>query len=277
MQKNKNKNKTMTLSAFAIVDMCIGFAILLCYHVVYMLMQWRVPHKMALGVNIMERQRWVHKFFVANYNKEILGIQTCRNGTMASSFLASSALLVAFGIASVVLEDVQDAGDSSQLSFFDWKVLVCAAMFFVSFLAFALAVRAFNHLSFLVGVPYDKSDDDDDGGNGNDDDDDVAVVGDDEQERRQSHHHRHEQVPEESIDVLSMKRVLKPSLRVKSHRRIHVSASRTITNATVTFSVGMRFLYLAIPAVLWLLGPPGLTVGSVLLVFLLYFQDFMRT
>jgi len=223
----------------AIVEMCVAFPLLLLYFGVWLFMLVRHPTKVALGINIMERQRWVDKIMFQTKGKEILGVQTCRNGTMAGSFFASSALIAA----AAVLTEVADLGEKEvDLSFRDIKAVIVGMLFFFSFLSFSICVRHLNHLSFLICLSPE----------------DVPIVLEDEPP-----------LDPDSPELRSRKQIMKmfgSKDRQKAMRRIEVATSSSVTGATITFSIGLRFFYVALPVGLWIFGTPGLIVGTIALI-----------
>src|SRR3989338_6617782 len=104
------------------ISASLCFSALLAYHIYFLIKLRGAPEKTALGVNLLERQRWVRKIMVEGGNgMEILGVQTLRNTLMSSSFFASSSLMVSFGLLSRVFDSTGNNLDG--LTFWDFRIL----------------------------------------------------------------------------------------------------------------------------------------------------------
>lgn len=119
----------------------------------------RAPNETSLGLTRHIRREWVK--VILSENAGILGVQSLRNQVMASSFLASTAILVALGAVNAALSPGFFQNATQSLNFFGthtellWtiKLLVMSADFFFSFFNFTLAIRYYNHAGFCVGIP----------------------------------------------------------------------------------------------------------------------------
>lgn len=191
-------------------------------------------------------------------SNEILGVQTVRNSTMAGSFFASSSLLVSYGILSSYVDD----GPPSDVSLFDVKCIILGVLFFLGFLAFALSVRNLNHLSFLMCLkPSDATSLLPQEGVGNEtirDEDADLERGD----------HRDEQRHAFGMAIFSR------TERLQAMRSVLEAAVKTVNQGTVSFALGMRFFYIALPVGLWLFGTPGLIIGTAALIVMLIPLDY---
>lgn len=139
----------------------IGTALLIfiVYHIYLVVMIRRHPLRMAAGQNEVVRERWVDN--VMSKGEYIVGVQTIRNTMMASSLLAStsialSSIVVAFLAQSQTLAGIQG------ITYFKSPAISNGHRFFVIILFPALAffcymqsIRAGNHASYLIGIPYD--------------------------------------------------------------------------------------------------------------------------
>jgi len=112
------------------------------------------------GVNALARAQWVQAV-MADGKKDVLAVQTLRNSIMGPTFLASTAVLLIIGTLTLT-------GQASDLSSV-WHVLNIAGLrysetfaiklaillfdFFVAFFAFAMAIRMFIHVGYMVNVP----------------------------------------------------------------------------------------------------------------------------
>jgi uncharacterized membrane protein len=205
----------MVLSQPVLVEAALAgtaFTLLLGYHVVHFAKLRRAPQATALGLNAQARRLWVEH--IMRDKTDILAVQTMRNWTMAATFLASTAIILALGFLNFALTSqglnelvvafnpigVTDHGLAIA------KALVVTGVFLFGFVQFMLAVRFYNHAAFLINVP---------------------------------------QCPECAIT---------PAV-----------VSNTINRGARHYSVGMRSYYVAIPTVLWLLGPIWLLLAALVM------------
>ena len=96
--------------------------------------------------------------------RDILAVQTLRNWVMASSFLASTAIIISLGILGYIFQHKT----ISELPFsFDrivsnienidiLKILVLFMIFAFAFFNFTLSIRYYNHVNFMINVPLDR-------------------------------------------------------------------------------------------------------------------------
>ena len=114
-------------------------------------------------MNYAARAAWVENI-MADKSKEILAVQTLRNSTMAATFLASTAILLIFGVLNLMQKDaggdnVLHALQSGLLggdNLEQFKLLVLLVAFFWAFFSFSMAVRMYNHVGYLINSSNDK-------------------------------------------------------------------------------------------------------------------------
>ncbi|KAL8139715.1 hypothetical protein V2J09_005736 [Rumex salicifolius] len=136
-----------------------GLVVLVGYH----LWLWQCinnhPTKTVIGINSINRSFWVHAMIEDTSKNGVLAVQTLRNNIMASTLLASTAIMLSSVIAVLINGKGQSIdnvlGDTSAListiKFF--SILVC---FLVAFLLNVQSIRYFSHASVLVNVPFKK-------------------------------------------------------------------------------------------------------------------------
>ena len=118
------------------------------------------PHFTARAVNTTARRRWVEAIMSTPGN-EILAVQTLRNSVMTASFMASTAILLMVGVLSFAgaqdhsggiwhALNLSGATDERMVAF---KLVLLLADFFVAFFCFAMAVRFFNHVGYMISTP----------------------------------------------------------------------------------------------------------------------------
>uniref|UniRef100_A0A7S4MP11 Uncharacterized protein n=2 Tax=Vannella robusta TaxID=1487602 RepID=A0A7S4MP11_9EUKA len=153
--------------------------------------------------------------------KEILGVQSARNSLIASTLLASSALVIAFEmIKEFVALDEGGTIDSVQTG----AAMLCIAFLLCSFFFFSMSIRAAHHVSFLVCS------------------------------------HTWHDCDESVLDIIGSK-----SRNQTLEDRVRIVVG-TMKSHTLHFSAGMRCMYLAVPAGLWLLGPWWLLGSTVAII-----------
>ena len=135
---------------------------ILIYHLYYYYLVKQFPMQTAIGITRYLRALWVET--VMEQKRDILAVQTLRNWVMASSFLASTAILISLGILGYIFQHKT----ISELPFsFDriishienidiLKILVLFMIFAFAFFNFTLSIRYYNHVNFMINVPLDR-------------------------------------------------------------------------------------------------------------------------
>lgn len=150
----------MTGSAIREIILTGGALLLLfVYHLHLLYMNRRHPTETSFARNAQTRAVWVEE--IMQKGRDILAVQTLRNWTMAASFLASTAILIALAILNVALTAEKSTEISHLLNFFGSKsegvrlikLLVLSVDFFFAFFNFTLAIRYYNHVGFMINVP----------------------------------------------------------------------------------------------------------------------------
>jgi uncharacterized membrane protein len=119
------------------------------------------PAYTVQAINIIARTAWVEN--IMRNGKDILAVQTLRNSTMAATFLSSTSILLIMGVLS--LSGQGDKLDSTWhlLNIIGsrhpelWlvKVLLMLLDLLVAFFSFAMSIRIFNHVGYLLNVPLE--------------------------------------------------------------------------------------------------------------------------
>ncbi|KAF2297236.1 hypothetical protein GH714_019772 [Hevea brasiliensis] len=119
------------------------------------------PSKTVIGVNTINRRFWVQAMMEDNAKNGVLAVQTLRNNIMASTVLASTAIMLSSVIALLMTKDIRvdrsawtfDSGDTSEmgLSIKFFSILAC---FLVAFLLNVQSIRYYSHASILINVPF---------------------------------------------------------------------------------------------------------------------------
>ena len=145
-----------------IVIVAITILILISYHFHLAYKVRTSPLTTAIGITNQLRRDWVQT--IMEEKRDILAVQTLRNWVMASSFLASSAILISLGIIGTAfrLDKIAETshsiniwGDASETLWLI-KLMILIVDFFFAFFNFTLSIRYYNHASFAINVPTAK-------------------------------------------------------------------------------------------------------------------------
>jgi uncharacterized membrane protein len=139
----------------------ISFGLLFIYHL-HLYRQVRDnPLTTAIGLTNHARRAWVQS--IVDRKRDILAVQTFRNWVMASTFLASTAILISLGLVASAFRTEITSSATQALNVFGhpsetwWviKLFLLSALFFYAFFNFTLSVRYYNDASLLINVPPD--------------------------------------------------------------------------------------------------------------------------
>jgi len=128
-------------------------ALLVMYELATVWTQRRRPDRLARSAHAGLRESW---FVAVSQQKgsEILAVQTLRNSLMSATMTASTAalgLVASLTLAVPSLHGSVAAAWSPRLAL----ELVLIALLFASLVASAMAVRYYNHVGFICGMPTD--------------------------------------------------------------------------------------------------------------------------
>lgn len=141
----------------------IGFALsvllLAAYHVYLRYKIDQNPAYTVQAVNVMARTIWVET--IMTEGKDILAVQTLRNSTMAATFLASTSVLLIIGVLTLTGRGDEISTSWHSLNIMGGrqtevllaKLLIMLLDLFVSFFAFSMSIRMYNHVGFMINVP----------------------------------------------------------------------------------------------------------------------------
>jgi uncharacterized membrane protein len=138
---------------------CASFLLLALYHLYWIYQIRHNPLATSMGITNHLRGHWVEHIMAERL--DILAVQTLRNWVMASSFLASTGILICLGLLSVAASPEKMAEITPGLNelvrehrvFWLFKLMVLIIDFFFIFFSFCLAIRYFNHVNFMINVP----------------------------------------------------------------------------------------------------------------------------
>ncbi|CAL0307773.1 unnamed protein product [Lupinus luteus] len=139
-----------------------GLLVMFAYHFWLLLRVMRHPTKTVIGVNAINRRFWVQAMMEDASKNGVLAVQSLRNNIMASTLLASTAIMLSSLIA-VLMSSVNREktivsevfGDRSNLglSIKFFSILLC---FLLAFLLNVQSIRYYSHASILINVPFKK-------------------------------------------------------------------------------------------------------------------------
>ena len=132
--------------------------IIIVYHIYLYLKVRRDPLMTAIGITNHAREMWVKG--IMKEKRDILAVQTLRNQVMASTFLASTSILICLGAFNAAFRPGVFSEISHALNLFGtktealwmFKLLLMGIIFFITFFNFTLCIRYFNHVSFMINT-----------------------------------------------------------------------------------------------------------------------------
>jgi uncharacterized membrane protein len=137
------------------------FVVLTGYHIYWLYQVRRAPLRTYRGVTRHLRRVWVESIIAEK--RDILSVQTLRNWIMASSFLASTAMIIGLGLLSFLFkpDHIAEIPFEFTLMFTRMKTLFMAKLmllmvhFFFAFFSFTLSIRYMNQINFMINVPVE--------------------------------------------------------------------------------------------------------------------------
>jgi len=135
-------------------------ALLVLYHM-YLIKQTRKdPFYSIQAVNAIARTAWVETMMKPG-KPDVIPVQTLRNSTMAATFLASTAILLIIGVLTLSSQG-DKLGETwhtlnnmaaKQSGLWLVKLMFLLMDMFVAFFSFAMSIRIYNHVGYMVNVP----------------------------------------------------------------------------------------------------------------------------
>jgi len=248
------------------------------------------PHATSLGRNMYFRKLWLRRFLVDRDEPLVTGVQTLRNATMAASFLASTSIIIAFGVLNIAVGSKSNTSAFYDDGFGVIKLVFVAILFFVIFLLFTMVLRYLAHLSFVLGIIPPKRGWPDSGlthwiktakkkigkkiGRIRDVEEGEPSSGDDEQtedgeDKLEKTEMKTVRTLEASEDIVSEEKEIR---RLESEVR---KKAETMMNAfSVWWNMGLHSYYFAIPLGLWFLGSGWFLGGGLVTLWFVGVQDF---
>ncbi len=137
------------------------FLVLTSYHLYWVYQLRRAPLETYIGLARHLRRLWVES--IMTQKRDILAVQTLRNSIMASSFLASTGIIIGLGLLSFLLrpEHITEVPfDITAIltrikALFLIKIMFLIMHFFFAFFSFTLSIRYLNQVNFMINVPIE--------------------------------------------------------------------------------------------------------------------------
>ena len=136
----------------------VTITVLVAYEAVLTVAQRRRPEQMARSAHAALREEW---FTAVSQQKgsEILAVQTLRNSLMSATMTASTAMLGLIGTVTLAAPSLHASfGEAAMLPSFTPRLvleLLLLALLFASLVCSAMAVRYYNHVGFISGMPVE--------------------------------------------------------------------------------------------------------------------------
>jgi len=146
---------------FDILGLTLSVGAIVSYQLYLRWRDQRDPTASALyGMNAA-RAAWVEG--VMREGRDILAVQTLRNSTMASTFMASTAILLIIGVLTLSAQGDKMSGTWHALNVLGqhsadiwlFKLLVMLFDLLFAFFSFCLSIRLYHHIGYQINTPPD--------------------------------------------------------------------------------------------------------------------------
>lgn len=146
---------------FDVLGLVLSFGTIISYQLYLRWRDQRDPTASALyGMNAA-RAAWVEG--VMRESRDILAVQTLRNSTMASTFMASTAILLIVGVLTLSAQGEKMSGTWHALNVLGrhsadiwlFKLLVMLFDLLFAFFSFCLSIRMYHHIGYQINTPPD--------------------------------------------------------------------------------------------------------------------------
>ncbi|XP_020263685.1 uncharacterized protein LOC109839602 [Asparagus officinalis] len=133
----------------------LGLGVMAGYQGWLLYMVMKHPTKTVIGINSINRRAWVNTMMEDPSKNGILAVQTLRNNIMASTLLASTAIMLCSLVAMLMTQSPQGqsiittSNTSINFSLKSFLILVC---FLIAFLMNVQSIRFYNHASILINA-----------------------------------------------------------------------------------------------------------------------------
>lgn len=143
---------------FDLLCFCLCVALYTAYNIYIRIRETADPDYTIHGISRTARVQWVAS--ILEKKNGILAVQTLRNATMASTFMASTSVLLAVGVLSLTGNGENVRHTWHSLNFFGsvepgmfaFKILALLLNFFLAFFCFTSSLRLYTHVGFMLGA-----------------------------------------------------------------------------------------------------------------------------
>lgn len=134
----------------------VTLAILIGYESLLALLRQRAPERIARTAHSRMREEWFSTV-AGQAGAELLAVQTLRNSLMSATMTASTAILALMGSVSFAAPSLRASLNTAlgvqQLTPGMLLEITVLALLFGSLACSAMAIRYYNHASFIIGMP----------------------------------------------------------------------------------------------------------------------------
>ena len=142
-----------------IISLSASVVLLAAYQLYLRVRLARDPGYSVHGVNAIARAAWVQE--IMSRREGILAVQTLRNSIMAAVFLASTAVLLIIGVLTLSEQgdklrtawQALDVLGAASTRLWLTKILLLLVDLLVAFFSFAMSIRLFHHVGYMINVP----------------------------------------------------------------------------------------------------------------------------
>lgn len=143
-----------------LASLAASILLVIAYHLFLRHKVKKDPTYTVQAVNRIARTAWVETI-MHDGKKDVLAVQTLRNSTMAATFLASTSVLLIIGVLTLSEQGGRLEATWHSLNLIGarhpelWLAkLICLLLdLFVAFFSFAMSIRVFNHVGYMINVP----------------------------------------------------------------------------------------------------------------------------
>jgi len=152
------------VTAHEFILVSLSLLTLILYHIALRYRLQKTPNRTSWGLAKRLRRAWVQ--MIMREKSDILAVQTLRNWVMAASFFASTSILISLGLLGIIFRGDNLLGMPQALDLLGsrdetlWviKVVLLILDFFFAFFNFALSIRYYNHVNFMINLSPEEED-----------------------------------------------------------------------------------------------------------------------
>lgn len=146
--------------SYDLLAFLISYVFIQSYYLYLKKRTLHAPQSSSHTLNALMRRQWV-KMITNSGKLEILAIQTLRNSVMAANFMATTAILLMIGVLNLGEKIGQWTINwhpvctvcNPDPTLWSLKLGALLLSFAVAFYYFAMAIRFFNHVGYMINLP----------------------------------------------------------------------------------------------------------------------------